>query len=71
MGLMGEEISKENSRGTRGIVLGASFEDMILRAATHAALKAKGTGTLKFSKRIDRVPLSIARIAALHRLLSW
>ena len=51
-------------------MLRASFEDVIGRAAEHTSLKAKGTGSPKFSNGINRVLPSISWLAALHRLLS-
>ena len=68
---MSEEIFEDNSRGAGSVVLGARFEDVIRGAITeHTTAKTNGVRTLKFSKRIDRVFLSIARIVSLHRLLS-
>ena len=70
MRFVSEEIFEENSRGAGSVVLGARFEDVIRGAAEHTTAKTNRIRTLKFSKRIDRVLLSIARIVSLYRLLS-
>ena len=70
MRFVSEEIFEENSRGAGSVVLRACFEDVIRGAAEHATAKTNRVRTLKFSERINRVLLSVARIASLHRLLS-